>query len=171
MGFTVDFSEFDKLKKSYESLEKDFNKFLYSFLIEMAERIIAKTKLKTPVDTGALRNAWAVETDKVTAKTEMRTSKRTGKLKETTSYTQEGKIITSGSGKELTVILSNPMEYATDIEYGHRIVSGSGENKTEIGWYNGHFMLKTSIDEIEKQMPLRFEREFKAFCKAHGIDS
>jgi hypothetical protein len=138
MGFTVDFSEFDKLKNSYESLAKDFDRFLKDFLIEMAERIIAKTKPKTPVDTGTLKNAW-----------------------------QLGKI--TGSGKEITIEILNPMEYATDIEYGHRIVSGSGENKKEIGWYNGHFMLKTSIDEIERQMPLRFEREFKAFCKAHGI--
>lgn len=75
----------------------------------------------------------------------------------------------SGEGKELAVIISNPMEYATDIEYGHRIVAGTGADKVEVGWYNGHFMLKTSIENIQRQMPLRYERQFKDFCRSHGI--
>ena len=140
MGFYINFSEFDKLKKSYSSLSKDFDQFLKDFLIDMAERIITKTKPKTPKDTGALRSHWDL-----------------------------GKV--TGSGKEIEVEILNPMEYATEIEYGHRIVVGTGQNKREVGWYNGHFMLKTSIDEIQQQMPLRFERQFKAFCQAHGINN
>ena len=138
MGFTVDFSEFEKLQKQFKNLEKDFDGFLRDFLIEMAERILSKTVPKTPEDTGALKGAWKL-----------------------------GNI--SGSGRDIYVEILNPMEYATDIEYGHRIVAGTGENKKEVGWYNGKFMLKTSIDEIQQQMPLRFEKEFKAFCKKHGI--
>lgn len=138
MGFSIDFSEFDKLKKHFKELENDFDSFLKDFLIEMAERIIAQTKPKTPVDTGALRNSWTL-----------------------------GNI--TGSGKEIAVEILNPMEYATDIEYGHRIVVGTGENKREVGWYQGRFMLKTSIENIRRQMPLRFEKQFKAFCQAHGI--
>ena len=138
MGFNVDFTEFDKFMKDCKSLEKDFNGFLEDFLVEMALRIIAQTKPKTPYDTGALRNAWKL-----------------------------GNI--TGFGKEIAIEILNPMEYATDIEYGHRIVAGKGENKREVGWYDGHFMLKTSIDNIQRQMPFRFEHDFKNFCKKHGI--
>ncbi len=170
MGFAIDFSEIEQFVKNMEIAEQDFNQFLYNFLLEMAYRIIANTKKKTPVDTGALRNAWAVETDKVTEKTVSRKSKRTGKRKKVSAYTQEGDVIVSGEGATLAVVLTNPMEYATDIEYGHRIVVGTGENKREVGWFNGVFMLKTSIEYVQKEMPLRFEKEFKEFCRQHGIE-
>lgn len=170
MGFSVDFSELEQLVNDMKITEQDFNQFLYNFLLEMAYRVIARTKKKTPVDTGALRNAWAVETDKVTEKTVSRKSKRTGKKKDVSAFKQEGDIIVSGEGKTLAVVLSNPMEYATDIEYGHRIVVGTGENKREVGWFDGVFMLRTSIDVIQAQMPLRYEKAFKEFCKQHGIE-
>ena len=44
MGFTVDFSEFNRMAKKYEQIEKEFNQFLEKFLVEMAERILARTK-------------------------------------------------------------------------------------------------------------------------------
>ncbi len=138
MGFTVDFHDFDVLRNSFKHLQGDFDQFLKDFLVEMAERIIAKTKPKTPKVTGALRNAW-----------------------------QLGNV--TGSGKEISVEILNPMEYATEIEYGHRIVVGTGENKREVGWYNGRFMLTASIDLIQKQMPLRFDRQFREFLKKYDM--
>lgn len=134
MGFSVDFSDFEKFAKSVQGLEKGFNDFLKLFLVEMAERVLAKAKPKTPVDTGALRSAWEL-----------------------------GDV--SGSGNTLEVEILNGMEYATDIEYGHRIVRGG----IEVGYYNGRFMLKTSIDEVRRQMPLRYVKEFEKFCKSLGI--
>ena len=135
MDFSIDFKNFDKFVKSMNTMERDFNNFLQKFLIQMANRVIAKTKPRTPIDTGALRSAWTL-----------------------------GEI--SGSGKNLEVEILNPMEYATDIEYGHRIVRGN----TEVGYYNGRFMLKTSIDEIKAQMPARYNEEFKKFCEKRGLD-
>lgn len=139
MGFTVDFLDFEKLIKDMKATEQDFNKFLRDFLLRMAQEVLRETKPKTPVDTGALKNAWAL-----------------------------GDI--TGSGKDIAVEILNPMEYATDIEYGHRIVVGTGENKREVGWYNGKFMLKTSIENVQRKMPAAYEIAFKNFCKAHGID-
>ena len=146
MGFTVDFTEFQKMCKEYAELQAEFNGFLRSFLVEMAERIIRETILKQSghdpkyraYDTGAMTNAWTL-----------------------------GNV--TGSGREISVEILNPMEYATDIEYGHRIVVGSGANKKEVGWYQGKFMMTTSIDEIQKQMPARFDSEFNAFCQRLGI--
>lgn len=134
MGFKVDFSELEKLEKEMKITAQEFNDFLRDFLTEMVLRVIAKTKPRTPVDTGALRNGWDI-----------------GGIK--------------GSGKEISVEIFNPMEYATDIEYGHRIVRGG----IEVGYYNGRFMLKTSIDEIDKEMPERYKNEFRKFCVMKGL--
>lgn len=134
MGFSFDISQLKGYNQAMIFFQKDFNQFLKNLLIEMAERVIAKTKPRTPVDTGALRNAWQL-----------------GEIK--------------GVGKDISVEILNPMEYATEIEYGHRIV----RNNMEVGWYEGRFMLKISIDEIRKQIPLRYKAEFKKFCIQHGI--
>lgn len=133
-SFKVDFSDLEKLKESLEISERDFDGFLRNFLVEMANRVIAKTKPRTPKDTGALRNAW-----------------------------QLGNI--SGNGKEISVEILNPMEYATEIEYGHRIV----RNGVEVGWYEGNFMLKISMDEVDRQMPARYKKQFNAFCVLRGL--
>ena len=135
MGFNLDINEFKAYNQSIMSFQNDFNQFLKNLLIEMAERVIARTKPRTPVDTGALRNAWQL-----------------GEIKST--------------GKDISVEILNPMEYATEIEYGHRIVL----NGTEIGWYEGRFMLNISIDEIRRQIPSRYEQELKKLCIQHGIE-
>lgn len=135
MGFNLDINELKAYNQAIMSFQNDFNQFLKDLLIDMAERVIARTKPRTPVDTGALRNTWKL-----------------GEIKST--------------GKDISVEILNPMEYATEIEYGHRIVL----NGTEIGWYEGRFMLNISIDEIRRQIPLRYEQELKKLCIQHGIE-
>lgn len=135
MGFSCDFRELKNYTIATKFFADDFNYFLRNFLAEMANRVIAKTKPRTPVDTGALRGAW-----------------------------QLGNI--SGVGENLEIEIMNPMEYATYIEYGHRIV----RNGIEIGWYEGRFMLKISIDEVRAQMPSKYRNAFYKFCKEKGIE-
>lgn len=134
MGFNLDMKELLEYSRNLAKGSDAFEDFLKSFLIEMANRIIAKTKPRTPVDTGALRNSWKL-----------------------------GDLISDG--KNISIEIKNPQEYATEIEYGHRIV----RNGAEVGWYEGKFMLKTSIDEIRKQMPHRYIKEFNAWCERNGI--
>ena len=136
MGYSVDFSGLDKFVNSMKVTRNEYNLFLRDLLVEMAERILARVKPRTPVDTGELRRSWEL-----------------GEL--------------HGSGKNFEIEILNGMEYATEIEYGHRIVV----NNTEVGWYNGRFMLKISIDEVEKQIPARYEKEFKTFCQERGLDA
>ncbi len=134
MGINIDYKELSAYASSITVMKKDFNKFLRKFLLEMAERILARVKPRTPVDTGELKRSWEL-----------------------------GEV--QGMGKNISVEILNGMEYATDIEYGHRIVVDG----SEVGWYEGRFMLKISIDEIRKQMPARYQVEFKKFCKEHGL--
>lgn len=142
MAFTIDFSELKAYNRAVKYFADDFNSFLKKFLIEMAERVIARTKPRTPFDTGALRNAW-----------------------------QLGDI--HGEGKNISVEILNSMEYATEVEYGHRgvYVPTLGVTMwTDRKWTEGRFMLKISIDEIKRQMPSRYQSEFKQFCLEKGIE-
>lgn len=134
MAFSINYKELSAYVSSVTLMKNDFNKFLREFLLEMADRIIARVKPRTPVDTGALRRSWEL-----------------GDIK--------------GEGGNISVEILNGMDYATDIEYGHRIVV----HGSEVGWYEGRFMLKISIDEIRKQMPSRYTEEFYAFCLEKGI--
>lgn len=131
----VDSKEFNELQGKLEKMEKQFNEFLKTYLIEMAERVINRTKPRTPVDSGDLKRAWIL-----------------------------GDI--QGNGKNISVEILNGMEYATEVEFGHRIVS----NGVEIGWVDGRFMLTTSINEIRQQMPLRYAKNLKEFCHKLGLD-
>ena len=107
MAFSINYKELSAYVSSITLMKNDFNKFLREFLLEIADRIIARVKPRTPVDTGTLRRSWEL-----------------------------GDI--QGSGKNISVEILNEMEYATDIEYGHRIVV----HGSEVGWYEGRFMLK-----------------------------
>ena len=60
MGFLVDFSQLEKFVKDMKITERDFNGFLEDFLYRMALEVLRETRPKTPVDTGALKNAWAL---------------------------------------------------------------------------------------------------------------
>jgi len=148
MGFNFNYDELKDYLVAIGRTQEDFNKFLRKFIIEMAERVIAKTKLRTPVGTpestgipnyvgGTLRRNWQI-----------------GDIR--------------GSGNNIEVEILNPTEYATEVEYGHRIMGGVGHTE-EKGWKNGIFMLTISINEIKSKMPLRYRMEFKKFCEARGL--
>lgn len=134
MGFNLDMNQLLEYSRNLAKSSDEFENFLKGFLIEMANRIIAKTKPRTPVDTGALRSSWKL-----------------------------GDLISDE--KSVSIEIQNPQEYATEIEYGHRIV----RNGAEVGWYEGRFMLKISIDEVKKQMPLRFANDFTMWCEQRGL--
>lgn len=133
MSFDLDMKELIEFGRVINFYSEEFESFLKDFLIEMAERVVSKTKPRTPVDTGALRNSWEL-----------------------------GDLITDG--KNIGIEIKNNQEYATEIEYGHRIV----RNGIEVGWYEGRFMLRTSIDEIRRQMPLRYQQKFELWYKSRG---
>lgn len=149
MGFSFDYSDVEKFTDNLKITERDFDRFFREFLTEMAERVIAKTKPRTPVGTpestgianyvgGTLRRSWEI-----------------------------GRIIVEG--KDIGIEILNPTEYATDVEYGHRIMGGVGHS-VEVGWKDGRFMLTISMNEIQAQMPARYESEFKKFCESGGLN-
>lgn len=125
-----DFSEFERFAENWERSVNQFEPFLKQFLLETAQRVIAKTKPRTPVDTGALRALWDI-----------------GEIR--------------GSGANIEVEIVNPADYASFVEYGARNVNGS--------WREGRFMLTLSLDEIQRQMPERFHKQFRQWLINRGM--
>lgn len=56
----ANFGKFLEYKEKWtdESLQSDLNSFLANFLKQQGRKVIGKTMLRTPVDTGALRASW-----------------------------------------------------------------------------------------------------------------
>ncbi len=92
------------------------DEFFTSTLNELGARLLRKTKIKTPV-----------------GKTRM--------LRRGWKVDPAGK---TASGYQITI--SNPIEYASYVEYGHR-------TRNRRGWVNGKFMLTKSKSEIKSIMP------------------
>lgn len=129
MAKEFDFSQFEKFAENWQKMDDNFDEFLKKFLLEMANRLLAKVKPRTPVDTGAMRAMWQI-----------------GEIR--------------ASGRDLEVEILNGMEYASFVEYGARNVNGT--------WRDGRFMLTISIDEVQKALPARFDKAFRAFLQGAG---
>lgn len=62
------------------------------------------------------------------------------------------------SGDTYVVEITNPVEYASYVEYGHRTANHKG-------WVKGHFMLTISERELQSQAPKMIQRKLEAKLK------
>lgn len=163
---SMDYSGFEKLLDSFEDLQQKYEAFIRDFLLKQALRCLSQTKRLTPVDTGNLRNRWEL-----------------------------GKIIKVGD--ELQIEIFNPVEYASFVEDGHwqdkrflplsHLETGSKKSKNLAAsikakygtntqgvmlkekWVPGYHMARISITKIEREIPLRYQKEFAQFIKNLGV--
>lgn len=120
----VDLRNMQKLQKRMKQLSKaDLDAFCRDAAKELASRLLAKVKRRTPVDTGFLRNAWNIDAD-----------------------------ITK-VGDEYEVVVINPTEYASYVNFGHRTKSG--------GWVKGSFFVTESEIELENEAPKILEKKLE----------
>lgn len=59
-------------------------------------------------------------------------------------------------GRTYIITLSNPINYAPYVEYGHRTVNGTG-------WVEGQFFMKISEDEMQEELPAILEKKLNDF--------
>lgn len=154
-NYKFDYSQFQNYVKDFENVQKEFEIFLKTFLLQQGQRVVRSTKLKTPVDTGTLRNSWCIGNETKAIRYD-----KNGKVTGTdyqSAFANEATIDdVQIIGDTLQVTISNPMEYASYIEYGQRS-------------YLGRYMLTISMDEISAAMSGRFEKEFKNFLMNWGV--
>ena len=150
-----DYRAYSKFATNMGKVEKDFIKFLKLFLLQQAQRVVAAAKPRTPVDTGALRESWSIGKEakvlKYSSDGKVESVDYSSKFSRKASV-QDIKVV----GKNLQVVISNPMEYASYIEYGHHS-------------YEGRYMLTISINEVEQAMPQRFKKSFTEFIRSKGV--
>ena len=156
MGSNFDFKEYEEFVKKLQVPKVEFEVFLKQYLLEMAQRVVARAKPRTPVDTGYLRNAFSIGSQRIVQKETEAVNERTGH--HLAAIDPEKSDIDSilVIGDTLEVTISNPASYASYIEYGHHS-------------YPGRYMLTISADEVRQQMPKRFEKEFDEFIKRRGL--
>jgi hypothetical protein len=72
-------------------------------------------------------------------------------------------------GRTLKLYFENTAYYADWVEYGHAKPYKSGAQPGSIDWVDGFFMMTTTLDEIYREMPAKFEVEFKSYLRKFGI--
>lgn len=138
------FDELKQLKKNIEQLENKQNEFMEVCAKELAARLLAKVIKRTPVGQypsgsgktgGTLRRGWTA-----------------GKNQNAKDYANSLKI--NRFGDTYVIEITNPVEYASYVEYGHRTRSGKG-------WVEGRFMMTISEQEIKSIAPRILENKIK----------
>lgn len=151
-----DCKSFEKLAKRFEDVDKISEQLMVDILYEIANRILRKTKKRTPVgDYGT--HEHTISKGKNKGKTVIKKNKGShglvgGNLRRNWYITDVKK-----KGKDLYIEIYNPIEYAPYVEYGHRqevgrYVPALGKRLKE-PWVEGKFMLTISIKEAESLLP------------------
>ncbi len=124
-----DARELRKLRDELEKLQEP-EEFMKDCAKELAERLLGMVVQRTPADTGTLRRAWTAGTS---------------------SEGYANSVQVNHSGNVYEIAITNPMEYASYVEYGHRTPNHKG-------WVPGKFMMKISEEELERIAPAILEQ-------------
>ncbi|WPK12238.1 HK97 gp10 family phage protein [Lysinibacillus louembei] len=155
-----------KVKVNYKQLERlqrriskfaqvDLDAFCEAMAKELAARMLAKVIKRTPVGEytdgrvgGNLRRGWTASSER-----EAELSATFGGGTGASKFAQSLTVKKSGNNYEIEI--TNPVSYASYVEYGHR-------TRNLKGWVPGRFMMTISADELEQQAPAIIERKLKA---------
>lgn len=136
----ADFKQLTEFTKKIERLnDQQKEEFLESCCKELAARLLAKVIKRTPSDSGTLRRGWTG-----------------GKSQNASAYANSLNIIKMGN--KYRIDITNPIEYASYVEYGHR-------TSNHQGWVNGHFMLTISEQELNSMSDAILQKKLNKFMK------
>lgn len=136
---------FDDFNEDIQRLKKNIPDALEEYLFEMALRLEAKAKEKTPTFKGKYPNG--------------RTG---GELKRNWFVSKITK-----DGDKLKITVFNPTPHAIHVEYGHRTRQGKGTAEgykpkpNGKAFVEGKFMLEKSLKELKKEMPIHLQKVLK----------
>lgn len=136
-------ANYSQLLKFQEKLEKlndrQKDEFFESCCKELAARLLAKVIKRTPSDTGTLRRGWTG-----------------GESQNAKAYADSISIRHVGS--KYQVDITNPIEYASYVEYGHR-------TPNHAGWVEGRFMLTISETELNNSSDKILQAKLNKYMK------
>lgn len=153
--------DFEQLKKLADRLDKleagDLDAFTGSVAKELGARLLRMVKKRTPVgvkpewvDPDILQKYWSGYTG--------------GTLRDAWKVLPIEK-----QGNDYVITIVNNTEYASYVEYGHRqkpgrYVPALGVELKE-SWVPGRFMLRLSLEDLEKNTPQWVEKKLNRFLK------
>ncbi len=184
MSYSIDLSGFDTFQKNLNRINQNKTMFFRLCAKELAARLLRKVIKRTPVgvnpndrgypvseDTykkywagytgGTLRRGW-------TAKSEEEAEK--GGNPDITAFVDSLSVEKVLNTYQITI--TNPVHYASYVEYGHRQevgrYVGAIERRLKRAWVPGQFILKISEDELREQSPAIIERNIEKWLRQMG---
>jgi len=133
----------EELGKKYRDKAVNFDAFLRGFLTEMGLRALAKTKRRTPVDTGLLRASWALS---AVVRRENNLDITLFNPVEYATYVEYGRKRFPWSS-------------------GERLSAAAGDSLEEMDWVPGRLMATISLHEVRAEMPRRYQKAFAEWVK------
>lgn len=124
----------DKFRRELKAMLGDISEIDKRVLDKAVSIGLADAKRNTPVVTGFMRRSWHATP-----------------------------AVKSKSGG-VTKTLVNTADYASYVNYGHRIVNKKGET---VGFVKGKFILEKAVGKIEKEIIKLFEEEVERVNKKH----
>lgn len=155
----IDFNEFSKFAREMRAVHSDFDTCVKGVMLELGLKAVGKAKGRSPTDTGALKASWEIGNSKYGEAINY-TKDDKGKDKFTLGNTK-GKGATLDSvmvvGDSFSITISNPMNYATFLEYG------------TVRGIKPYFMATVAIAEVQKKIPSVFNKHWERYLKQKGI--
>lgn len=138
-----EYKEFKEFNNKIQKLSKEqVDLFITACAKELAARLLSKVIKRTPVGQypsgsgkvgGTLRRGWTAG-------------------KSASSYVNS--LTIQRVGNEYIIEITNPTEYSSHVEFGHR-------TRDHKGWVDGRFMLTISEQEIQSATPKILERKIE----------
>ena len=171
-----DYKEFEKWAKQFGIATKETHEWLKLFLLNEAQEVVARAKLITPIDTGALRNSFAIGDQNIvlmddpTGRMGIRSTDRPAQVIDEEASTE---FTMGGVSEDIQVTIYNPMEYASYVEYGHdqevgRFVPTIGK-RLKNPHVDGVYMLHTAANEVQQGMGQRLEKQYENYLRRRGV--
>lgn len=176
---SCDFHELEDFRDRLEDADKQ--KFFEDCAKELAARLLAKAVKRTPVGQydadsgktgGTLRRGWTTDDSRQAMYMAMfgggegGGTKSTGSQKDvygadavgehTKSYANHLEV--TKNGNDYVIEITNPIEYASYVEYGHR-------TRGHKGWVPGKFMMTISEKEVNNLAPGVLQKKLEKFLR------
>lgn len=156
---SCDYKQLKTLKKRLQKFQNyGLDKFCTDASKELAARLLALVIPATPVGQypadsgkkgGTLRRGWTANSEKEA----MYGALFDGSAASANAYAKSLEI--SKNGSEYVITVTNPVEYASYVEFGHRTPSGNG-------WVKGQYFLTISENKLKNIAPAIIERKLNA---------
>lgn len=156
-----DAKDLKKFQKELERMDKNVDAFVQSCTKELAARLLRMVVKRTPV--GDYSDTYDLEDDGEN-KFLVMSDKEGGTLRDAWTSSEVRK-----EGTNYVIEITNPSEYASYVEYGHRQQPGryvpAIGKRLKKGWVKGRLMMTISEQELQGMAPRILERKIEKFLR------